>query len=178
MGIRDKGVALADRFRGEAQPHRLLDVLWTRLAGASRRQPVDFARLERRRLRNDALACPLAHCPRARPDFDPPTYPLSPERLRGIVAAVAREEEGAEPLSGPSAAGQDRYVVRSRVLRFPDLVDVRAIPMAGDRSTIALYSRSVVGLGDFGVNRRRVRRWLAQIEALARQHGASEPSGP
>jgi uncharacterized protein (DUF1499 family) len=36
-----------------------------------------------------------------------------------------------------------------------------------DASTLALYSRSQVGSSDFGVNKRRLERWVARIGALA-----------
>jgi uncharacterized protein (DUF1499 family) len=41
-------------------------------------------------------------------------------------------------------------------------------------STLALYSRSQIGRSDFGVNRRRIERWVERIGALAaREQGLS-----
>ena len=45
----------------------------------------------------------------------------------------------------------DRYVQRSRLMRFPDTIVVRFFDRPGGRSTIALYSRSQLGEGDMGV---------------------------
>jgi uncharacterized protein (DUF1499 family) len=57
------------------------------------------------------------------------------------------------------------YVQRSRLLRFPDLVTVRFVPIDDTHSTLAIYSRSVYGKGDMGVNRIRVEEWLARLKA-------------
>jgi uncharacterized protein (DUF1499 family) len=39
--------------------------------------------------------------------------------------------------------------------------------VAPDRSSLAIYSRSRYGRGDFGTNRRRVERWLSQLAQIA-----------
>jgi uncharacterized protein (DUF1499 family) len=57
------------------------------------------------------------------------------------------------------------YVQRTRFLRFPDLVTVRFVPVDDAHSTLAIYSRSVWGKGDMGVNRKRVGEWLARVQA-------------
>ena len=57
----------------------------------------------------------------------------------------------------------DRFVVRSRFLRFPDTVDVEIVPSDAEHATLAVYSRSQLGGFDFGTNLRRVR---ALLEAL------------
>jgi uncharacterized protein (DUF1499 family) len=57
------------------------------------------------------------------------------------------------------------YVQRTRLLRFPDLITVRFVPVDDTHSTVAIYSRSVWGKGDMGVNRARVEEWLARVRA-------------
>jgi uncharacterized protein (DUF1499 family) len=37
------------------------------------------------------------------------------------------------------------------------------LPAGAGRSTLAIYSRSLVGRKDFGVNRARIQRWLAAL---------------
>ena len=56
------------------------------------------------------------------------------------------------------------YVARSAVLNFPDLVMVQVRDEGLGRSNLILYSRSVYGYGDFGVNRRRVETWLGGLQ--------------
>jgi uncharacterized protein (DUF1499 family) len=57
------------------------------------------------------------------------------------------------------------YVQRTPLLRFPDLITVRFVPIDDTHSTVAIYSRSVWGKGDMGVNRARVQEWLARVQA-------------
>ena len=61
-----------------------------------------------------------------------------------------------------SREGGARFVQYTRLMRYPDTIDVEVIP-AGENSTLALYSRSLVGRKDFGVNRARLKRWLAAL---------------
>ena len=56
-----------------------------------------------------------------------------------------------------AAERQVHWVVRSAVLNFPDLVTAQI------SSALVLYSRSVYGHSDLGVNRRRLDTWLAAL---------------
>lgn len=139
-----------------------LERVWT-LFGPADLGPVAFETLERRTTPNDALACPPEVC-RAASDMTPPLFAVSAEELRRALARVIASEADVVPVE--SAPLAERYVQRSRWLRFPDTIAVRYFPRGEGRSTIALYSRSQLGQGDFGVNRARIQRWL---EKLARE---------
>jgi uncharacterized protein (DUF1499 family) len=52
---------------------------------------------------------------------------------------------------------------RTPVWRFADDITIEALPLGERRATLLLYSRSRCGKGDFGVNRRRARRWVGRI---------------
>ncbi len=56
------------------------------------------------------------------------------------------------------------YVVQSRLFNFPDLVLVATEPRGGADAVPILYSRSVYGSSDFGVNRARIGTWLALLD--------------
>jgi len=141
-----------------------LERIWQSLFGPPDLGPVDFRALIRRKTPNDALACPPDFCPEARPDFETPVFPVPAERLRAILAEVATQEPDTVLLdSGPE---QDRYLVRTRLMRFPDTVVAQAVTWGGDHSTLALYSRSQVGRSDLGVNKRRLERWVERISRL------------
>jgi uncharacterized protein (DUF1499 family) len=62
-----------------------------------------------------------------------------------------------------SGTTQDRYLVRTRLMRFPDTVNVEVLESGKDRSTLALYSRSQIGRSDFGQNRKRIEHWIKRI---------------
>lgn len=73
---------------------------------------------------------------------------------------AAAKADGAERIGGDVAEGFVTYVVRSRLMGFPDAVSVRVHP-EGEMTRIDIYSRSRFGYSDLGVNRSRVARWLA-----------------
>jgi uncharacterized protein (DUF1499 family) len=144
-----------------------IDDLWHAVVGAPDLGPVTFETLVRRTRPNDALACPADLCRAARPDIVPPIYPVSAERLREIVAGVAREDPETQIVYSARWEDVDRYVARTRLMRFPDTISVRIVPVAADASTVAIYSRSQIGYSDWGVNRARIERWLDRIAARA-----------
>ncbi len=144
-----------------------IDDAYAVLFGPADLGPVDFAALTRRSAPNDALACPVGLCPKAEADLVPPVFDVPGERLRAIVAEVAAAEPNTEPALAAEGEEQDRYVARSRLMRFPDTVDVRIVREGEGRSTLALYSRSQIGYSDLGVNRARIERWLEAIRARA-----------
>ena len=49
-------------------------------------------------------------------------------------------------------------------MRFPDTIDIEVFPAGQRQSTLAIYSRSLLGRKDFGVNRARIARWLAALD--------------
>jgi hypothetical protein len=54
------------------------------------------------------------------------------------------------------AIRQYTYVERSSFFQLPDLVTVQIFPNGETRASVAIYSRSVYLVGDFGSNPRRV----------------------
>lgn len=125
--------------------------------------PVDFAQVRRRSSPNDALICPADRCPLAKPDVEPPVFTIAASRLAEKIRDVALAEPRVERLDDGSVAGSMRFVQRSALMHFPDIVDVTIVPLTAGASTLAMYSRSLVGRSDIGVNRQRLERWLAAL---------------
>jgi len=50
------------------------------------------------------------------------------------------------------------------VFNFPDLIMAQVTPATPDSSTLIIYSRSLYGHSDLGVNRKRVETWLAALQ--------------
>lgn len=126
--------------------------------------PVAFERLERRTTPNDALACPPGLCP-ARSDVVPPVFTVDAPALRKAMDAILATEPKLVRVDSGEAADIARYVQRSARLEFPDTIVVRYLDRPDGRSTLALYARSQIGRSDFGVNKARLERWLARLEA-------------
>jgi len=100
------------------------------------------------------------------PGPDARTYAMTPAVLMTAFDAVAMAEPRTSRLAGQGADGHVTYVVRSRLLGFPDYVSVRAVAADGG-AQLAVLSRLRFGSGDMGVNRARLDRWLAELEARA-----------
>jgi uncharacterized protein (DUF1499 family) len=127
--------------------------------------PVDFATLRRRTSPNDALVCPAAHCPHAKSDWSSRTYSMPPQELLARLTAIVLAQPRTRTLpSDPDRNDIARFVQYSRTMHYPDTIDVQVFPVGEGQSTLAIYSRSLVGYGDFGVNRARVERWLTALE--------------
>ncbi|WP_167591853.1 DUF1499 domain-containing protein [Jiella endophytica] len=137
--------------------------VWEWIGGPADQGPVDFDHLVRRRVPNDALACSKGTC-RQRVDFELPHFDAAPQlimaRFDPVVIAMGqgkRVDDGRDET-------YRRYVFRSRVLEFPDTLDARATIAGDGRTALKLYSRSLLGRGDFGANRQRLRRIAADLE--------------
>lgn len=141
----------------------VMERVWM-LFGPADLGPVTFETLERRATPNDALACPPGLC-RARADMAPPVFAVRPEALKAAMARVLAAE--ADVTRVADAPLEERLIQRTRWLRFPDTIVVRYLAVDEGRSTLALYSRSRLGRGDFGVNRARLARWLGGLSAQA-----------
>ena len=127
--------------------------------------PVKFETLTRHATPNDALVCPLYLCRNTRPDSVAHTYDLSPDDLLPRLKAVALAEPNVGELYCAQACGEiARFVQYARLMRFPDTVDIAVFPTDGGRATLAIYSRSLIGRHDSGVNAARVKRWLVTLE--------------
>ena len=122
-------------------------------------ESVDFVELKLTDKPNQFLVCPREFCG-ADPHADSPVFDVSVEQLRvrwrEVLAAQPRVELVVEDEEGQ----QFDYVQRSARFRFPDIITVRFISVSPSQSTLAIYSRSVYGKSDLGVNRERIEGWL------------------
>jgi uncharacterized protein (DUF1499 family) len=130
--------------------------------GLPQPRPMDMARIERPASPNTALAAPASFRPA--PDIIVAPYPVVPSRLYAAVRAAAAAQPHTFLAAEFPTEQQIHWVVRSAVLNFPDLVTAQIAGEGHDSSTLVLYSRSVYGYSDFGVNRQRVTTWLAAVQ--------------
>jgi uncharacterized protein (DUF1499 family) len=124
--------------------------------------PMDTAQIVRPTSPNTALAAPDGFHPP--PDIVTPSYPLQADRLFGVIQAVAAGQPHTYPASLYPDRLQAHYVARSALFNFPDLITVQVTPANPGSSTLIVYSRSVYGRSDLGVNRKRVDTWLAALQ--------------
>lgn len=135
---------------------------WALAAGPADQGQVDPSRLARRDKPTDSLVCSPGLCA-GRTDVLLPLYGQAPEalmrRLDAVVLADARHLTRVDDGSDPAYR---RYVARTPMMRFADTIDARASPAAGGTG-LMLYGRSQLGVGDWGVNLRRLQAWTAAL---------------
>lgn len=113
---------------------------------------------------NQHLVAPEGLCRNATPHQAAKRYDVPVADLTRAFLDMIADQPRVERLEMDESLGQYEFVQRSRFFRFPDVITIRFLPLEVDTSTLAIYSRSKVGYGDFGVNRRRVEMWLEQME--------------
>jgi uncharacterized protein (DUF1499 family) len=129
---------------------------------------IDFETLKRPRSPNTFLLAPEKLCKHAKVDVAAPTFGVPAAKLRQEFLNIVIAQPRTSHVLADEAGLYDDFVVRSALFGFPDLVSVKFIAGKGKTSTLALYSRSVYGRSDLGVNRRRSTAWLSQLALAAK----------
>ncbi len=91
-----------------------------------------------------------------------PTFPCNIEQLRAALDNLIKDEKRIQLVE--LQKNKARYIISSKVCRFPDKVDVQLIEKTQYQSQIYIYSRSVYGYYDFNVNIKRVHRWIKSLQ--------------
>lgn len=110
---------------------------------------------------NTALAAPAGFKPA--PDIVTPAYNIAADKLLALIQDVAASQLRVYPAANYTNQLQVHYVARSPVFNFPDLVMVQVVRTGSGSSSLVIYSRSVYGQSDLGVNRKRLDTWLAAL---------------
>jgi uncharacterized protein (DUF1499 family) len=153
------GIAVATFFL--LGPERL----WN-LFGSADLGPISLESLQRRATPNDALACPPDICS-AKSDLLSPVFAVDAVELRRAFDKAIAPEPRLTLVETTDQGASRRYIQRSRLMGFPDTVVVRFLERPDRRSTLALYSRSQLGMDDLGANRARIERWLEKLRQVA-----------
>ena len=93
---------------------------------------------------------------------DAPVFTQSPDVIADLLTNVA-QDAGAKIIAGSPHSGHVSYVVRSRIMGFPDAISIRLMP-EGAGTKLEIFSRSRYGYSDLGVNAARVAAWIAALE--------------
>lgn len=129
-------------------------------------EEVDIARLRAPLPQPSFLSCPPGYCDgkaAASPEFSLPW-----QQLRDAWRRMMAEEPRVVELRDEPRQRRIVYVVHTRLLAFPDIVTIEFVPLAADRSSIALFSRARYGRYDFGKNRERGEHWLRELQRRVR----------
>ena len=94
-------------------------------------------------------------------------FPVPPAALLAALRRVAASRPRCTLLAEWPERGQAQWVERTRWANFPDILVAQVLPDPAG-AALVLYSRSLFGWSDFGVNGRRVAAWLAALDAELR----------
>ena len=126
----------------------------------------DFATLQRTPVPNQYLLCPASLCT-TQTDGEAPVFDLPADQLQVAWDQMVADQPQTQVVRRDIPNMQIDYVQRTPVMRFPDIVTVRFIPIDATHATLAIYGRSIYGKGDLGVNHARIDDWIAKVKAKA-----------
>jgi len=127
--------------------------------------PLDFATLRLPASPNAHLAAPPGVTTERHETLPPFPVPVDAawEALRRLAEGMERVWLMAEwPV-----LRQAQWVARTRWMNFPDLINAQVVEVQGGAG-VFLYSRSLIGYSDLGVNAKRVAAWRALLESRLR----------
>lgn len=130
--------------------------------------PFNFKTFTRNDKPNSYMICPDNYC-HTRIDAVSPEFNVNVSALESAWEKMVVEQPRTTLIHHDKADDQYQYVQRSFFFRFPDYINVRFIPIDQHKSTLAIYSHSVYGHSDFGVNEKRVKAWLANLDHILAQ---------
>jgi uncharacterized protein (DUF1499 family) len=125
-------------------------------------QPMDMARIVRPATPNTFLAGPAKMTPT--PDLTIPAMPITADALYQKAKAAFTKQPRTFVAADYPQYRQIHFVVRSEILNYPDLVTVEIDPDGPTHGTITIWSRSVYGHSDLGVNKALVEAWLNALK--------------
>lgn len=118
--------------------------------------------LERPKTPNTFLIAPDGYCENEIPDELAPVFKdLNASALKTAFIRAIEEEPRLVTLEDNELSMEFRQ--RTSIIGWPDFITVYFIELQSGGSTVAIYSRSKYGRSDFGVNRKRIQRWLTLL---------------
>ena len=124
--------------------------------------PGDLGAIQRPASPNTALAGPAGFMPM--PNLPTRRYNVPPDRLFAAVRTVIAARPRTVLLGDDMGRRRTDHVERSLVFRFPDIVLAQVLATDDGQSDLIIYSYSLKGHYDFGVNRRRVAAILSALD--------------
>lgn len=124
---------------------------------------MEFTTLERPTSPNTWLIAPRDAQISARRDGDAPEFRMTASDLAAAWQALLTTQPRTRILGVSDDGLQVEAEQRSAVFGFVDRISFRAAPIDGDTSSLFVYSRSLAGYWDIGVNQRRVTAWVGAL---------------
>jgi hypothetical protein len=97
-----------------------------------------------------------------------PLLTVAPDVAWGVLRALGDGMERVWKMAEWPEMRQAQWVARTWLVNYPDLINAQIVDLPGGAG-LFLYSRSLIGHSDLGVNAKRVAAWRSAFDAaLAR----------
>jgi len=93
-----------------------------------------------------------------------PLRPIDPDAAWAVLRRLGEGRERVWMQAEFAALRQIHWVERSRIMNYPDIIVGQVITLPGGTG-YWLYSRSLIGHSDLGVNAARLARWRTDLES-------------
>ncbi len=100
-------------------------------------------------------------------DADSLIFDMKPSDLAAKINEIALSQPRTVVLAGTPADSHVTYMQRSKLMAYPDYISVKVTAEEGGKSRLFIYSRSRFGRSDLGVNKARIRAWIAALKPVA-----------
>lgn len=127
--------------------------------------PLDFTTLRLPASPNAHLAAPPGVTTERHETLPP--FPVSPDAAWDALRRLGTGMERVWLMAEWPVLRQAQWVARTRWMNFPDLIQGQVVEVPGGAG-VFLYSRSLIGYSDLGVNAHRVAAWRAVLESRLR----------
>lgn len=122
----------------------------------------DFSTLNRSENPNNWLIAPASFTA-AKADETAPLFDRPADAMASAWVRVIETQPRTKILAVSADGLQVEAEQRSALFGFVDRISARFVPVQAGTSTLIAYSRSQVGYWDMGVNRERLRTWIAAL---------------
>jgi hypothetical protein len=94
---------------------------------------------------------------------DAPRFPGHPDEVLAAFADIVTANPRAKLLDGGVEEGMITFVIRTKIMAFPDYMTVKATA-EGDETKLSLLARTRFGLSDGDLNRERLEYLLGELD--------------
>mmetsp|Transcript_7796 Transcript_7796/g.20620 ORF Transcript_7796/g.20620 Transcript_7796/m.20620 type:complete len:152 (+) Transcript_7796:24-479(+) len=127
------------------------------------KKPQDLSATQFRRTPNQYFIAPQGYATRSAPHAGTFEYGVDADTLLQNLVQVLGSQPRTKVMFCDAARRQLKLSQRTPSGFFVDVVTVQVLELAGGRSTVAMYGRSILGNSDSGVNKARIEEWLLRL---------------
>lgn len=92
-----------------------------------------------------------------------PRYPASADQALEAFAKIATGDFNVQRVRGNVDEGMMTFMARSHVFGFRDFITVKSVDEP-EGAKLSIYARPRANVYDWGVNKKRLDRWMAKLE--------------